>query len=395
MPPTNSPLLGSTGPNSYLPNQSSYESISWLENIATRCSTSTIQSISGASAGLASCIAACPLDVIKTNLQGAGGLPTQSLGSASASVRRPLQDRGLLGTGRLIWREGGFRGMYRGLAPAMLAYLPRWTVYFTVYHESNEALTTRFDIQQAWIASSVSAGSAGICSTISTNPLWVVKTRLMTQSGTPGSSRSALDVAQSIYRKEGMVAFYSGLTPALLGVTHLAIQFPLYEQLKRSFTGSGLGGWTEEGGRSEIPAILISSSLSKMCAGSATYPHEVIRTRLQMQQRRQPSMPLDNNSGPASHYIQSREGSSCTKDQLRQGPPSQCRGIINTSRTILREEGWRALYAGMGTSMIRAIPSSATTMLVYEVMVHVLKTSRADGERKLRLRDGPRNTGHV
>ena len=217
----------------------------------------------------------------------------------------------------------------------------------------------------------------------------------MTQSGTPGSSRSALDVAQSIYRKEGMVAFYSGLTPALIGVTHLAIQFPLYEQLKRSFTGSGLGGWTEEGGRSEIPAILISSSLSKMCAGAATYPHEVIRTRLQMQRRRQPSMPLDNNSGPASHYIQSREGSSCTKDQLRQGLPSQCRGIINTSRTILREEGWRALYAGMGTSMIRAIPSSATTMLVYGVMVHVLKTSRADGERKLRLRDGPRNTGHV
>ncbi|RTE77570.1 hypothetical protein BHE90_007952 [Fusarium euwallaceae] len=78
----------------------------------------------------------------------------------------------------------------------MLAYLPRWTVYFTVYHESNEALTTRFDIQQAWIASSVSAGSAGICSTISTNPLWVVKTRLMTQSSIPRGSRSALDVAQ-------------------------------------------------------------------------------------------------------------------------------------------------------------------------------------------------------
>lgn len=73
----------------------------------------------------------------------------------------------------------------------------------------------------------------------------------MTQPSTPRSSRSALDVAQSIYRKEGMVAFYSGLTPVLLGITHLAIQFPLYEQLKRSFTGSGLGGWTEEGGEYE------------------------------------------------------------------------------------------------------------------------------------------------
>jgi solute carrier family 25 folate transporter 32 len=44
------------------------------------------------------------------------------------------------------------------------------------------------------------------------------------------------------------------------------------------------------------------------------------------------------------------------------------RGTVNTLKIILRDEGWRALYSGMGTSLIGAIPASATTMLVYEVV---------------------------
>jgi putative effector of murein hydrolase len=35
-----------------------------------------------------------------------------------------------------------------------------------------------------------------------------------------------------IYRSEGSRAFYRGLIPSLLGIAHVAVQFPLYEQLK-------------------------------------------------------------------------------------------------------------------------------------------------------------------
>jgi solute carrier family 25 folate transporter 32 len=44
--------------------------------------------------------------------------------------------------------------------------------------------------------------------------------------------RHTLDAAITIYRAEGAKAFYRGLLPSLLGIAHVAVQFPLYEQLK-------------------------------------------------------------------------------------------------------------------------------------------------------------------
>lgn len=32
-----------------------------------------------------------------------------------------------------IWRNDGFRGLYRGLGPTIFGYLPTWAIYFTVY----------------------------------------------------------------------------------------------------------------------------------------------------------------------------------------------------------------------------------------------------------------------
>jgi len=39
----------------------------------------------------------------------------------------------LLGTVKQILIHDGLRGMYRGLGPTMLGYLPTWAIYFTVY----------------------------------------------------------------------------------------------------------------------------------------------------------------------------------------------------------------------------------------------------------------------
>jgi solute carrier family 25 folate transporter 32 len=76
------------------------------------------------------------LDVIKTKLQAQGGFRSQQ-GSAGQSTANIVY-RGMVGTARIIWREEGLRGMYRGLGPIILGYLPTWAVWFTMYGKSKE-----------------------------------------------------------------------------------------------------------------------------------------------------------------------------------------------------------------------------------------------------------------
>lgn len=122
-----------------------HESISYLSHLEqlTACfSDTSIRSFAGATSGVASSVIICPLDVVKTKLQGRGGLQLWTLDSVS--TRRSFRERGLIGTGRAIWNQGGLAGMYQGLGPTMLANLPRGAIYFTVYHKVNDSLKERY-----------------------------------------------------------------------------------------------------------------------------------------------------------------------------------------------------------------------------------------------------------
>lgn len=184
-----------------------------------------------------------------------------------------------------------------------------------------------------------------------------------------------------MYLHEGVRSFYSGLSPALLGLTHVAVQFPLYEYVKFKLTGLEMGEESrEESQTSKWLGMSIATVLSKFCASAATYPHEVIRTRLQTQQRSGPGVPQEDSLSREHH---GRTIASNTRNGPDPGP--RYRGIIHTVKTILREEGWRAFYVGMGTNMIRAVPAATTTILTYEYIVGRIRMLQAEGHKKLDL----------
>lgn len=201
----------------------------------------------------------------------------------------------------------------------------------------------------------------------------------------PWRYSGALDAARKMYMIEGLRSFYSGLTPALLGLSHVAIQFPLYEYLKMAITGYGIGEHPDNG-KSHWIGISAATFLSKVCASTVTYPHEVLRTRLQTQQRAPPA--------PSSEELTFRGGLEHAPDHNRpavasssDGMPNRPRyaGIVRTCQTILKEEGWRAFYSGIGTNLFRAIPSAMTTMLTYEYMRKLVHGLQHDGELKLEV----------
>lgn len=104
-----------------------------LEIFSTKIPNVYVAPFCGASAGVASGIVTCPLDVIKTKLQAQGGFRRGAQEVASGALYR-----GMIGSGRRIWREDGLRGLYQGLGPMLLGYLPTWAVYLAVYDRSRE-----------------------------------------------------------------------------------------------------------------------------------------------------------------------------------------------------------------------------------------------------------------
>lgn len=195
---------------------------------------------------------------------------------------------------------------------------------------------------------------------------------------TPWHYRSTLDAARKMYSSEGLLSFYSGLTPALLGLTHVAVQFPTYEYLKTRFTGQGMGAPGAPGEDAHWSGILSASILSKILASSATYPHEVIRTRLQTQRRPVAGEQYLQGLGVAGSAAPGQNSTSSTYTP-------KYKGIVSTFRTILREEGWRAFYAGLGTNMMRAVPAATVTMLTYEFVMRELRMAKAEGRAGLGL----------
>jgi solute carrier family 25 folate transporter 32 len=205
----------------------------------------------------------------------------------------------------------------------------------------------------------------------------------------PWHYRGTFDAFRKMYRYEGIGAFYSGLAPALLGLTHVAIQFPLYEYFKMRFTGLEMGQTTAQNDDVHWMGILGATILSKICATSATYPHEVLRTRLQTQQRSLPSHSHDElafRGGLQGTGHHTRPPGTASSDGMVNIP--RYRGVIKTCATILQEEGWRAFYNGMGTNMVRAVPAAVTTMLTYESLRSWQQRLKHEGEEIQRQRDG-------
>ncbi|KAI9085190.1 hypothetical protein K1719_032823 [Acacia pycnantha] len=117
----------------------------------------------GAAAGAIAATFVCPPNVIKTRLQ-VHGLPPGQKGSV---IFTSLQN---------IVKTEGFKGMYRGLSPTIIALLSNWAVYFTVYGQMKGIFFSQDGCNQlSTVENMVAAASAGAATTFSTNPFGLLR----------------------------------------------------------------------------------------------------------------------------------------------------------------------------------------------------------------------------
>lgn len=126
---------------------------------------------------------------------------------------------------------------------------------------------------------------------------------------------------------------------------YMGLFFASYETLKIALAGLSLPL-----GSSDALAGILASVASK----SAVFPLDTVRKRLQVQ-------------GPTrSMYVH-------TNIPLY-------KGVVGTTKMILRREGVRGLYRGLPVSLLKAAPASAVTMWTYERTMKMLQKNHvSDG----------------
>lgn len=229
-------------------------------------SASLVESVAGFSAGVVSCLAAHPLDLLKNRLQ------------LNTTTRSRLGDSFRI-LSNIVRDEGGAAALYRGLWPNLLGNSLGWGLYF-LFYGNLKAGFLRLKGADAQLGSAEFFGAsiiAGLSTGFVTNPIWVVKTRMLEKGrNDPAAYKSMRAGLAHVYATRGLKGLWAGFVPSSLGVLHGAVQFSIYENMKKRRGG-------QVGGQEKLSnwEYMYMSGGSKLLAGAITYPYQPIRARMQ------------------------------------------------------------------------------------------------------------------
>ncbi|CCJ30988.1 unnamed protein product, partial [Pneumocystis jirovecii] len=268
----------------------------------------------GAIAGASGAIVVYPIDLVKTRVQ-----------NVRTRMARQMLYKNSFDCVKKVLKNEGVLGFYSGLGLQLIGVVPEKAIKLTV-NDLVRNLTKNDDGSIKFHCELLAGASAGGCQVVK-----IVKIRLQIQGEFVNAAeniprRNALWIIRDL----GFMGLYRGASACLLrDIPFSAIYFPVYSHLKKDcFKESSekkLG----------IKEHLISGAVAGMPAAYFTTPADVIKTRLQ----------VDARKGETNY-----------------------KGIRHAFSTIIKEEGFTALFKGGSARVFRSSPQFACTLAVYEAL---------------------------
>eukprot|EP01118_Nematostelium_gracile_P012488 TRINITY_DN4561_c0_g1_i3.p1 TRINITY_DN4561_c0_g1~~TRINITY_DN4561_c0_g1_i3.p1 ORF type:complete len:363 (+),score=92.90 TRINITY_DN4561_c0_g1_i3:124-1089(+) len=280
-----------------------------------------------------------PCDVVKARLQVQGAIPNTNFKYANTmdSFRQMIRQEGL----RSFWK--GFGTQTAGSVPTQVIYYGSYE--FLTHHMNNTA--KKFQYQSPSTDFAIDCTAGGIAELISACiwiPTDIVVQRLQIQGprlpNQPPRYTGPIDAFQKILSQEGLPGLFRGSGPTLATfIPHGAIQFGVYQWTKKYIYYHDTGIIPKNAVASDDSyhrVNIIAGAVAGTAAAILTNPMDVAKTRIQ------------------------------TQDYTLGNP--KYKGTIGTIKTIIAEEGAKALTKGLTARIMGGAPAAALGFGVYEVI---------------------------
>ncbi|XP_045617579.1 peroxisomal membrane protein PMP34 isoform X2 [Procambarus clarkii] len=234
-----------------------------------------------------------------------------------------------------VYKQEGLAGLYRGLLPVIESLYCSNFVYFYTFHGlkriANEDKSALRDLLLAMVAGSINV--------MTTNPLWVVNTRLKmqgakvvtTQRTASRRYKGMLDGLIHVGQEEGLSGLWSGSGSSLILTVNPAIQFMAYEAMKRNMQ--------RVYGTRQLNSIVVFAvgAAAKAIATVLTYPIQLVQAK-------------------------QRHGHNY------EGLPQKA-GLIPIMLYIIRKYGFRGLFKGLEAKILQTVLTASLMFVFYEKIV--------------------------
>uniref|UniRef100_A0A0D6R711 Peroxisomal nicotinamide adenine dinucleotide carrier n=1 Tax=Araucaria cunninghamii TaxID=56994 RepID=A0A0D6R711_ARACU len=348
-------------------------------------SEALINGLAGAAGGIVAQLITYPLQTVNTRQQTERKLKKTSDEDLESTSQKQLQKQhGTFQQISKVIRDEGWGRLYGGLMPSLVGTAASQGIYYYFYQifrskAERVAVTNRKngfgDGSVGMFSSLVVAACAGCLNVLFTNPIWVVVTRMQTDSKTQKRHSNTKDeettypiaqlpatattdiilplltevhqygtghAVQEVYGEAGILGFWKGVMPTLIMVSNPSIQFMLYESLLKHIRAKRA---LNKQGSNSISAveIFLLGALAKLGATVITYPLLVVKSRLQAKQE-----------------------TGCDKAH-------QYTGTFDAISKVIRHEGLSGLYKGMSTKIVQSVLAAAIIFMIKEELVEATR----------------------
>ncbi|XP_037668471.1 mitoferrin-1 isoform X2 [Choloepus didactylus] len=235
---------------------------------------------------------------------------------------------------KIVRTEGAWRPL-RGINVMVMGAGPAHAMYFACYENMKRTLNEVFHHRgNSHLANGIAGSMATLLHDAVMNPAEVVKQRMQMYNS---PHRSALSCIRTVWRTEGLGAFYRSYTTQLtMNIPFQSIHFITYEFLQEQVNPHR--GYNPQ-------SHIISGGLAGAIAAAATTPLDVCKTLLNTQEN--VALSLANVSGRLS-------------------------GMANAFRTVYQLNGLPGYFKGVQARVIYQMPSTAISWSVYEFFKYFL-----------------------